>query len=133
MSGCEGLHCPGCGHGGHGGLVVIGGGIVAAALAGEWVASHLWELLAVTAVCGALAVAAVAALMRWGDRREARHAAARPFLAMRAVPEIGTRVPAPVASAGPPALGYRDVHIHLHGVPAAEQAAVIRQALNGRN
>ncbi len=71
-------HCPGCGDG-DGAAVVIGGGILAGIIAVEWVASHAWEVLAVTAACGALAVAAVAALIRWGDRREARHAIEHPF------------------------------------------------------
>jgi hypothetical protein len=31
-----------------------------------------------------------------------------------------------------PALGFRDLHIHLDGQPSAEQAKVIRQALNSR-
>jgi hypothetical protein len=77
VSSCEGLHCPGC-QGGGGKAVAVGGGIVAVVLAVEWVAAHAWEVLAVTTVCGALAVAAVVALMRWADRRKARHAARAP-------------------------------------------------------
>jgi hypothetical protein len=49
------------------------------------------------------------------------------------VPEIRTvrsDLPPPAER---PALGFRDLHIHLDGVPAADHAAVIRQALNGRN
>jgi len=37
-----------------------------------------------------------------------------------------------VTSAERPALGFRDLHIHIDGVPSADQAAMIRQALNGR-
>jgi hypothetical protein len=64
------------------------------------------------------------------------HAAERPFLIARdvqpAVQSGGSGSPQ-LNAAESSALGYRDVHIHLHGVPAGEQAAVIRQALEGRN
>jgi hypothetical protein len=36
-----------------------------------WVAGHIIEVAIVSAVCGALAVAAVVGLMRWQDRRQA--------------------------------------------------------------
>jgi len=50
-----------------------------------------------------------------------------------AVTQSGTGVPISGTSAERPALPFRDLHIHLDGAPSAEQAAVIRQALNGRN
>ena len=49
-----------------------------------WVAEHLVEVAAVSAACGALAVAAVVALMRWADRRDARRAALGPLMVTRA-------------------------------------------------
>jgi hypothetical protein len=139
VSRCEGLHCRGCRDGGSGKAVLAGGGIVAGVLAAEWVAAHAWEVLAVTAVCGALAVAAVVALLRWAQRRDARHAAGMPFLTVREVPGTGTpvtgsgtRAPIPGTSAEQLALGFRELHIHLDGQPTAEQAEVIRQALHRR-
>jgi len=124
---CSGLHCAGC-----------GGGSAAPVLAfavfcgADWVVTHIVEVAITSAVCGALAVTAVVALMRWADRRDERRAAAWRQLHVRVVP-IGTCVPDSVTSAERPALPFRDLHIHLDGAPSAEQAAVIRQALNGRN
>jgi hypothetical protein len=40
-----------------------------------WVAAHVIEVAVVSAACGALSVAAVVALMRWQDRRQAAFAA----------------------------------------------------------
>jgi hypothetical protein len=52
----------------------------------------------------------------------------------RTVPEVVKVDVTPIAStsAGRLTLGFRDLHIHLDGVPDAAQVAVIRQALNGR-
>jgi hypothetical protein len=98
-----------------------------------WVAEHIIEVAIVCGVSGALAVAAVVWIMRWTDRRDERRRVV--WLAQRAreVPEIRTvrsDLPPPAER---PALGFRDLHIHLDGVPAADHAAVIRQALNERN
>jgi len=98
----------------------------------DWVVTHLVEVAIVSGTCGALAVAAVVALMRWCDRRQVRRAASRSLWSVCSEPVTGTRVPYSVTSAERPALGFRDLHIHLDGVPVADQAAVIRQALNGR-
>jgi hypothetical protein len=130
---CPGLHCEGCGDHGRGGgcaVVVLIGGIAVAVEVLEWIAAHALELMAITAACVVLAVAAVVALARWGDRREARHATARPFLTAREVPGIGNGPASLPTPAERPALGFRDLHIHLDGLPADEQAAVIRRALN---
>lgn len=136
MTRCEGLHCSGCGDSGHGGLVLAGGGILMAMLAAEWVAAHAWEVIAVTAVCGALAVAAVVALVRWASRRDARHANERPFLTVRevSIPVVesappGSEIPAPGFDGERPALGFRDLHIHLAALDGDEQARIIRTAL----
>jgi len=131
VSNCPGLHCDGCsghGRGGCAALLVIGG-IVVAAEALEWAVAHEWEILAGTGVVAVLAVAAVAGLVRWISRREARHVAARPFLTAREVPQIRRAAADLAASAERAAIVYRDLHIHLDGVPAAEQAQIIRQAL----
>jgi len=130
---CPGLHCEGCGqHDGSSGAVVlvIGAAVVAAEVL-EWIAAHAVEVMAITAACVVLAVAAVVALVRWGDRRESRHATVRPFLTAREVPGIGNGLTGLAASAERPAIVYRDLHIHLDGVPGAEQVQVIRQALGG--
>lgn len=82
---CPGLHCPGCGDG-DAKVILAGAGLLTCAVAVEWLAANAVAILAVTAACGALAVAAVVALMRWGDRRERRHMAERPFLTSRDEP-----------------------------------------------
>lgn len=114
---CSGLHCSGC----VGGMAVPIVPIVAfCGLA--WVAEHLVEVVIVSGTCGVLAVAAVVVLMRWAGRRDTRQAVAWQQMRAREVPP-----------AVRPALGFRDLHIHLDGVAADEQAEVIRQAINGRN
>ena len=126
MSGCEGLHCAGC-RDGAGKAVLVGGGILAV----EWVASHAWEVLAVTAACGALAVSAVVALMRWGDRREARHMAEHPLLVTRAESASVTTTVTPQVSRGASVPAIEN-HYHIHLDPAdREGARIIRTALPG--
>jgi hypothetical protein len=133
---CPGLHCPGCSRG-------QSAGILAAALVGlavadelvQWVADRIWWIGGTAAVAFALAVAASMWLEGWHARRGARFAAAHGILSRADV-----ILPDPVRTgnrdflsrpAERPALGFRDLHIHLDGVPSAEQSAVIRQALNG--
>jgi hypothetical protein len=111
--------------------VLIGAGSLGALLVVEWVASHAVEVLAVTAACGALAVAAVVALMRWGDRRERRHAIEHPFLTVRPAPATLTATVIPRVSQGTAAPAIEQ-HIHFHFDPADREAArVIRTALPG--
>ena len=110
---CPGLHCACC----SGGAAVPVVPLVAfCGLA--WVAEHIVEVAIVSATCGALAVAASIALFRWAGRRDDRRLAAWRLSQAREVPVIGTRVPDSVTSAERPALGFRDLHIHLDGVPA---------------
>jgi hypothetical protein len=101
--------------------VLVSGGVLAGVLAAEWVAAHAWEVLTVTAACGTLAVAAVVALMRWGDRREARHALERPFLIMRPAPVTAT-VTRQVTQGTAPAI---EQHVHYHLGGGRETAPVI--------
>ncbi|SRR6266568_1048174 len=125
---CSGLHCAGC----------AGGAAVPVVLLAEfcglvWVADHLIEVGIVSAVCGALAVAAVVALMRRQERREARHAASQSIWTVRAEPVAAAKTRDSLsAPAARPELESRALHLHFHGLPDAEQAHVIRQAL-GRN
>ena len=76
---CSGIHCAGCG---------AGAAVPPVALAGllglTWVTEHLVMVAVVSAACGVLSVAAVVALMRWQDRRQAAFAACGPLLITRA-------------------------------------------------
>ncbi len=71
----------------------------------------------------------MAALMRWTERRDARHTALWTVRAEAVGPTVAA---ATVTLAGRPALGFRDLHIHLDGLAPAEQAAIIRRALTGQ-
>ena len=95
-----------------------------------WVAGHLAEVIVVSVTCGVLSVAVVVALMRWTERREARHAIGHPFLITRAevVPVVAARV-IPQVTGGTSAI---ENHYHTHFDPAdREAAAIIRAALPG--
>lgn len=121
---CAGLHCSGCA----GGVTVPP--VAFAVLYGfAWVLDHLLEVAVVSAACGALAVAAVVALMRWGSRRDERQRAAASIWTVRTEVIDSGAQRAAVGPAGRAALPFRDVHIHLDGQPTAEQAEVIRRAL----
>jgi len=132
---CSGLHCAGCGGGSAAPVLAL-----TALLGVDWVVTHLVEVIAVSAASGILAVAAVVALTRWADRRDAARDAAWRARHARAVPEtvravvVGRGADKHLVSHDPvperPALGFRDLHIHLDGMPDAAQAAIIRQALN---
>lgn len=127
MAACSGLHCSGCAAGG--GVPVLAFGAVYGFV---WVTEHIVEVVITSAVCSVLAVAAVLLLMRWANRRDERRGAAWRALKAAEAPEVVTVTATPVGHAERAALGFRDLHIHIDGVPSAEQAAVIRQALNGR-
>lgn len=130
---CPGLHCPGCTGGQSLGiLAAVVGAVVVADEAVQWVAERIWWIGGTLAVCFALSVAAAIMLGRWADRRDARRDAAWRAMKAAQAPAVVTVHATPVTSAERPALGFRDLHIHLDGVPSAEQAAVIRQAINGR-
>src|ERR1700689_237836 len=80
---CSGLHCAGCGGGSAAPVVAF------AVFCGiDWIVTHLAEVIATSAVCGALSVAAVVALMRWAERRDARQAVRWRLLHVRDVPGI---------------------------------------------
>ena len=128
---CSGLHCAGCAGGAAVPVVPL-----AAVFGLAWITEHIVEVAIVSATCGVLAVAAVVALTRWADRRDDRRAAEWRLLHTREVPRAlpgsATGVADIETSAGWPTLGFRDLHIHLDGMPDAAQIAIIRQALNGR-
>jgi hypothetical protein len=128
-----GYHWSRCSGDGDAKVILAGGGLLAGAIAVGWVASHAVAVLAVTAACGALAVAAVVALMRWGDRRERRHAAEHPFLVTRPVPAAltATVIPQVSRATAAPAL-EQHVHYHVHvGEGDREGARIIASALPG--
>ena len=76
---CSGLHCSGC---------AAGAAVPPVALAGllglTWVTEHLAAVIATSASCGVLSVAAVVWLMRWQDRRQAAFAARGTLMVTRA-------------------------------------------------
>jgi hypothetical protein len=123
---CSGLHCAGCAGGMSVPIVPL-----LALYGATWVAEHLVEVVSISAICGALAVAAVVALIRWCDRREARRAAASRSLWTARAEAVGPQAAAALPRQQQPAIG--DVHIHFRGLPDAEQAHAIRKALNGGN
>ena len=123
MSACPGLHCAGCGGGSAAPFLVLGG-----IFGAEWVIENIIAVAIVSAVCGILALAAVIALMRWADRRDAGRAVLWRTRYEALHPAV---TPVAVTAPAPSALPFRDLHIHLNGVPDAAQAEVIRRALGG--
>jgi cobalamin synthase len=117
---CSGLHCAGCA----GGMAVpVVPLLEVYGLA--WVAEHIIEVAIVSAACGALAVAAVVAIMRWQDRRQAARAAQGTLFITRA-----DAPPSQLARAARPAIG--PVYNFNFYTPAGDaQAAVIRKAITG--
>jgi len=122
---CPGLHCPGCGDGGGSAkaVLIIGAAAVAAAVL-EWIADHAIELMVITAACVALALGAVVVLFRWGARRDARHAAGRPFLTQRYTAEV-TATPRGVLP------GVTIIN-NFYGPDEQTAARVIRTAIAGQ-
>ena len=117
---CSGLHCGGCA----GGMVVPVVPLLAL-YGAAWVAEHIIEVAAVSATCGVLAVVAVVFLVRWGNRRDERQA-----VAWRQIRACGPTLEQPrIAQRTRPELAAPAVHLHFHGLPDAEQAQIIRQAL----
>jgi hypothetical protein len=135
---CAGLHCSGCAGG-----VSVPPVVFAAAFGFAWVAENVVMVAAVSAVSGALAVAAVVALMRWADRRNARHAVEHPLAIVREVPQISTVRADSVAqirtaradlgtSAERPAITPAVINLHFHGADGEDTAArIIRTAISG--
>ena len=128
MMACSGLHCSGCAGG-----VSVPPVAFAAAFGFAWVLNHLIEVAVVSAACGVLAVAAVVALMRWADRRDARRAAATSLWTVRAEVIDTPRQQAAVTPAARPAIAPAVVNLNFYGLPDEQQAAVIRRALDGRD
>ena len=133
---CPGLHCPGCSEGQSLGIAAAAVvGLVLADQTVQWVAERIWWIGGTLAVSLVLAVAASMALEAWADRRGARFAAAHGILSRADVIQaeaVIRNTHDAVPSAERPAIAPA-LHLHFHGLPDTEQAAVIRQALNGRN
>jgi len=128
MTTCGGIHCAGCGGGAASPVLIL------AALEGfTWLAAHAVEVLATSATCGILAFAAVVVLMRIGDRRDARQAAAPPLLRVRAeaIP-LPARAAPQVSRGTVPAIEnhYHGPQFIINGETGQDVAArLIRQAL----
>lgn len=126
---CPGLHCVGCSGKGSAGL--IGGAVIVLVVADRavtWVGDRIWWIGGTVAVCFALATAASMVLEARSERRCAAYAERHGIRSRADVIAMGM----PEALPRPPigrALTGGDIHIHLHGGSADEQAAVIRQAI----
>ena len=85
--------------------------------------------------CGVLAVAGVVALMKWSDRRDARHAAQGSLWIAREAIVSARPVSWPQAlqAPAPPAIvNHYGPQFHIYGRDGEEAAArMIRQALTG--
>lgn len=128
---CPGLHCPGCSGGQS--LGILAAVVAVTYVAAEtvlWVAERIWWIVGTLAVCFALAVAASMWLERWADARGARFAAAHGILS-RADVVAPAVVRARVIEPERPGLAATQITVNIFGVPSAEQADIIRQALPG--
>jgi hypothetical protein len=101
-----------------------------------WVAEHIIEVAIVSGACGVLAVAAVVAIMRWQDRRQAARGPLMTYRAeatriSRPQTDLGGQMRQPLADLVPRAIAPAPIHLHFHGLPDDEQAAVIRRAIGG--
>jgi hypothetical protein len=110
-------------------VVLIAAAILIVAIAGP-VAAAVAELvrlvlLAVAAVVGLAVVAAITALALRARRRRAYRAGRVPVPAPAPWQAVQSHTERPALPAP------REVHIHLHGLPDAEAAEVIRRALDG--
>ena len=128
MTTCSGLHCAGCGGGAASPVVLL------IALEGfTWLAAHVIEVLATSAVCGALAFAAVVVLMRMGDRRDDRQRATASLWSVRADALPLTATARPQVSQGiVPAIEHHHYgpQFIINGESGQDVAArLIRQAL----
>jgi hypothetical protein len=127
---CPGLHCEGCGSGTVTALAVPAVLIAAGAVVAEAVLEIIWWLVAVLAVSAVLAVAlAVAVVPRLAARRDRQDAAA--WAALRPA-QLPAEPVTPLPRAERPVL-EQHVHYHYHAAGGEQAAAIIRQALPGRD
>jgi hypothetical protein len=128
---CSGLHCAGCAGG-----ITVPVVPLAAVFGLAWVAEHLIEVAAVCGACGALSVLVVVALMRWGERQDARHA--QIWAARKAAlepPSVTATVIPQVRWPDQPVIEYHHhgAVFNFYGPDGETQAArVIRAALPGQ-
>ena len=121
-----GAHCAGCT-----GVSAVPAAAFAVFCGLTWIAEHLAEVIAVSAACYVLSVAAVVALSRVTARREAafgaRLAAAhqRGTLTATVIPQVTQEATAR------PAI-EQHFHVHHHYADSREPARVIRTALPGQ-
>lgn len=103
---CSGLHCAGCSAG-----VAVPVVPLLAAFGAAWIAEHIIEVAVVCGASGVLAVAAVVALMKWADRRDARQAATWQLLSARREALSAPSKPQVAQGTAPAAIEY---HVHHH-------------------
>jgi len=122
---CSGLHCAGCAGGAAVPVVPL-----AAVFGLAWVAEHIVEVVIASAVCGALAVAAVVALLRWSDRMDARRAARWSLMTARPDAPVITATATPQVTAPP--VQVIEHHHFVHAITPDPVPAVIRAAIPGQ-
>lgn len=127
MSGCKGLHCPGCGDGGGAGIIAL----VVLVVIGATVHA-VWHTIVEVAEIAAwtvvgLAGLAAAAGIAWGVRRILQEAPRRP-VSPGPVSQIppGTR-PRLEGSHNQAIEPPRELHLHLHGLAPGQLAAIVTQ------
>ena len=119
--------CVQCAAGGGAGIFGAVLAVVIASEGIEWVLARIWWIAGFAAIVIALAAVVLWRLMRWAHARDERYRQAwAERQAVLAVPR--PQVPGPQRQAIAPA----PVHIHFHGLPDADQAHIIRQALTER-
>ena len=94
-----------------------------------WVAEHIIEVAIVSAVCGALAVAAVVALIRLSDRADARRAARWALIVTRADPApVAARVTPQITA---PPVQVIEHHHYVYAITPDPVPAMVRAAIPG--
>lgn len=118
---CEGLHCPGCGHGG-GGVLGALAAVAAAAVAYEVIAALLWAIVATVAAVLVIATVAAVVIAR-------RMNAPVPQLTryrIPAAPYLEHSLPAgPGIGAAPAGASYAELEARLRDAEINARAAVL--------
>lgn len=130
---CPGLHCPGCSGGQSlGVLAALIVGLVVAYKTIAVVAENIIPIAAVTVACFALSVAASVWLERRSDRRGVAWGRARGIYSRADYIEPVKCVPRITDGERPAIAPPPQVVFNIFGPLDAEQARIIRQAINGR-
>ena len=130
MSGCKGLHCPGCGDGGGAALagLVVALVVIGAIIHAIWhVLAEILHVITEVVIIAAWTLGSITALSALGAAVYVALRVRAYVIGRRAVPAGAIResIGAPDER---PALPFRDLHLHFDGA-TAEHAALIRQAI----